>query len=203
MTEPAVTSPERSERERAPAQAVALLPSPPPAAAPPTPPAPSSAPRTPSAVQTQAHANIAVAFAQRTWDGCRSWQDFFSTRAISFPSFSSLSDRIGSNLTFFRENYLVVAAGWVGVSVLSSIPSVLIAGGFGFLLSKMATRRAAKNGGTLTDRDRIKIGVLSLLTIWVSGIYHVMSGALFWAGVSVGLHSALHREETVVVETGV
>lgn len=143
--------------------------------------------------------NMLVAFARSTWASCRPWPDFFSTRLLQLPSFSSLSDRVFSNLHIFRHNYIVVAAAWAGVSVLSSVPSVLIAGGCGILLSRMATRRAAKNGGVLADKDRMKIGALSLLAVWVSGIYNVLAGALFWAGVSVGAHCALRVESTTPI----
>lgn len=167
-------------------------------------PAPSS-PQVTSETQASSHfdmsgynekADLLVNFAKATWADCKPWSEFYSTRAIAVPKFANASDRVLSNLSTFRANYMVVAALWLCLAMLTGIPKFLITMLLFVILEKWASRRAQKNGGVLSERDRVIIGATALLIVWMTHIVRDILISLCLTAISVGLHTLLHTEET-------
>lgn len=143
-------------------------------------------------------ADLIVSFLRASWEGCRPWGDFYSTRVFNRPAFDALSDRVRTNLAAFQNNYIIVATGWLALAVLARIPTFLLAGMLFFLLDKGATYRAAKNEGVLSHEDRIVVSVLGLVIVWFTGIFWHVWLSLFCPGVFVLAHAACHRTTEVV-----
>lgn len=139
-------------------------------------------------------ADLALDFLKATWADCRPWDEFYSTRAFSVPSFASLSDRVIANVNNFKPNYIIIAVVWLSVAVLSGIPTFLITGLLFFGLERWATRKANKNGGALTQRDRVVIGVIALIIVWLTGVVGYVIASLFFTGLSIGVHAVFHEE---------
>ena len=143
---------------------------------------------------TAEKANLAVDYLRATWADCKPWDQFYSTSAINVPVFSVLSDRVKENLQVFRANYIIVATVWLSLAILSGIPTFLITGLLVFALERWATKRANKNGGHLSNTDRVVVAVVALLIVCVTHIVGYLIMSLFFTAVSVGAHACLHDE---------
>lgn len=138
-------------------------------------------------------------YAVSTWADCRPWAEFYSTAAISVPSFAHLSDRVSTNLNLYKSNYQVIAVCWLALLFLFSIPNFLLAILLLVLLDRWTARAATKNGGKLAHKDMVIIGFAFLIIIWVTGIARNVLTSLGLSFLSIIGHASLH--EPVVIET--
>lgn len=141
-----------------------------------------------------------TSYVRQTWTDCRPWTEFYSTAAINLPPFDSLSERMSTNLHLYRNNYQVVAAVWLGLFVVSAIPSFLLAVAAFFLLDKWAARLAGRNNGKLPHRDMVVLGLVALAIVWLTGIAQHVLSSLALSSVSVLAHAALHEPVTIETE---
>lgn len=141
-----------------------------------------------------------VDYARNTWCECRPWSEFYSTAAISMPPFATLSDRFSTNLHLYRANYQVLATFWLAVFFIGSIPSFLIAIVLFFLLARLCTRRALRNGGKLSHRDTVLAAFAALIIIWITGIAEHALVSLAVSALFIAAHAALHEPSTVETE---
>lgn len=141
-----------------------------------------------------------VSLARKCWADCRPWTEFHSTRTISVPQFAALSDRISSNLHYYRANYFVVAAFWLAFNFLFNIPRFLMAAVLFILLQRWAASRAAKNAGALSHRNMLITAFISLVIIWITDIGSTVIFSLVISAIYTTVHAALHVPDPVETE---
>lgn len=142
----------------------------------------------------------AINYLKTTWNECRPWQEFYSTRHISLPKFSSLSDRFATNLHLYAPNYQFVAAFWLAFVLLGFIPNVLVGAALLFLLQRWCTWRASKTNYTLQHKDQIIAGLVTLTVLWLTGLAMFALASLAFSAISVSLHASLHEPNNVETE---
>lgn len=141
-----------------------------------------------------------ASYAQQTWQECRQWKEFFSTRALSVPQFVALSDRLSTNLYHYRANYQVIIAFWLSIILLTTLTDFLLTCILFFILERYCSRQANKNGGQLQNRDILITVFVSLFIIWITGIGIHIAIALCLSTISVGIHATFHTPDFIETE---
>lgn len=154
----------------------------------------------PMGVMGPASTSRFVSYARQTWDECRPWKEFYSTRAVSRPPFNALSDRFATNLHVYRANYQVIAAFWFVIVLLGSVYSLLLAGLGFWMLEMWCTRKASQNGNQLQHKHKVMAVFLALVIIWVTAIGSFTVQSLILTAVSVGVHATFHEPDSIETE---
>lgn len=154
----------------------------------------------PMGVMGPATTSRVVSYARQTWDECRSWKEFYSTRAVSRPQFDGLSDRFATNLHVYRANYQVIAAFWLVIVLLGSIYTLVLAALGFWLLEMWCTRKASQNGNQLQHKHKVIAAFLALIVIWVTAIGSSTVQSLILTAISVGVHATCHEPDSIETE---
>lgn len=138
-----------------------------------------------------------ITYVRTTWQDCRPWSEFYSTRLISLPTFAALSDRFSMNVHVYRANYQVVASFWLLCVLLRSILSFIAAAILFLCLESWAFRKAAKNSNFLLPADKVVILFAALLIIWMTDIGSYTVTSIFISAVSISIHAIVHQPGAV------
>ena len=159
---------------------------------------PAAAPSSPSEQPSAPWYEDALLRLRVTYADARPWAEFYSTRNLSLPPFSSLSDRVSANLHVYRANYLIIAAFWLCVVVLGAIPQFLILAAVVFGGVRWGARLQQKGG--VKPRHYFVGALVVLITVWLTNVGNSIVLALGLSAVAVGVHAALHVPQEIETE---
>uniref|UniRef100_A0A7S1XHW7 PRA1 family protein n=1 Tax=Erythrolobus australicus TaxID=1077150 RepID=A0A7S1XHW7_9RHOD len=136
---------------------------------------------------------------QVVWNHARPWTEVLDTSRISFPLPDEWLTRSQRNFDYFKNNYAVVAAGFVGLGLLHNPIGLVL---FGFAASAIGKKLAKIHAEDPTFESHrglvVMWSILGFLAFLISGVGGAIVGAVSSSAVLCGIHSIIYRPQTPI-----
>eukprot|EP00244_Chara_vulgaris_P012779 TRINITY_DN6903_c0_g1_i9.p1 TRINITY_DN6903_c0_g1~~TRINITY_DN6903_c0_g1_i9.p1 ORF type:complete len:206 (-),score=18.01 TRINITY_DN6903_c0_g1_i9:305-922(-) len=136
----------------------------------------------------------------------RPWSEMVDRTAFSrFDSLSDASSRVRKNVNYFKVNYAICAVGFVILSMLWNVSSLVYLFFLGLLwgwLFMVRSEPLTLGGRTLSENELFfGMVVFSLLVVFVfTSVGYVLLSAVLLASVGIAVHAAFRQPDELFLE---